>query len=102
MIRIYKITKEQYKEAKKILESDPYEKASFPSVGYKLREAKALGFDFDGYYVYVNSDEETLKVLDEKIKDASSILEGEEFEKVKEKFEKEEEEAQQGFGNLFG
>ncbi len=102
MIRIYKISKEQYKEAKKILEKDPYDKKSFPSVGYKLREAKSFGIDFEGYYVFVSSDEETIKALDERIKDHSSILEGEEFEKVKSFFEKEEEEAQQGFGNLFG
>ena len=102
MIRIYKISKDQYKNAKKVLEADPYEKKSFPSVGYKLREAKSFGKNFDGHYVYLSSDEETVKYLDEKIKEFSTILEGEEFEEIKKAFEKEEEEAQQGFGNLFG
>ena len=102
MIRIYKISREKYKEAKKVLEADPYDKESFASVGYKLREGKALGEEFDGYYVYVSSSEETISKLDGKIKEHSEILEGEEFERVREAFEKEENEAQQGFGNIFG
>ncbi len=101
MIRIYKIEKENFKEAKKVLEADPYEKDSFPSVGYKLREGKDIG-DFEGYYVYVSSSEETIKKLDKRIEGKAKILEGEEFEKVKEKIEEEEQSAQQGFGNLFG
>ena len=102
MLRIYKVEKEKFKEAKKVIEANPYEKDSFAMAGYKLREGKALNMDFDGYYLHVEASEEAIKKFDEKLKDLATPLEGEEFERVKKAFEEEEESAQQGFGNLFG
>ncbi len=100
-VRVYEISKENYKEAKKIIEADPYEKDSFSSVGYKIREGKVLGLEGD-YYVYVKGDEEKLRKLDEKIGGVAKILGGEELEKAKNAFEEEEAQAESGFGEIFG
>lgn len=102
MIRIYKITKENLKEAKKTLEENPYDTESFARAGYKLREGKGLGMQFDGQYVYISAEENLIKKFDEKLKEKAEILSGEEFNKVKEAIEKEDENAVQGFGNIFG
>lgn len=101
MIRVYKIEKQNYSKLKSLLEQDKYEKDSFAMVGYKLREGKSITGE-DCYYLYISAEEEKIKKFDEKLKEIAKILEGEEEKKVKESIEREEEQAQQGFGNIFG
>ncbi len=101
-VAIFKVEKEKIKEAKKILESNPYEKDSFARLGYKFKEAKYLGLEGEDAYIYIDVDEEKLPLVREKLKEVAVELEGEEKEKVKKAFEEEEAGAAAGIGAIFG
>ena len=102
MLRIYKIPNEKMKEVKKIIEENPYAEDSFSKKGYVLREGKALKGDENAYYLIIEADEQFIKKADEKLKDLTTVLEGEEYEKIKKAYEEAENAAQAGFGALFG
>jgi len=102
MIRIYYISSEKFKDAKKILEENPYADDSFAHSGYMLKDAKEYGFRPNGYYVYVDSDENFLKGADLKLKDVAEITKEKEFDGVKAKIDEEQSNAISGFGSLFG
>ena len=99
---VFYIKPEKYKEAKKVVEADPYAEDSFAKAGYKLKEAKVLGVGEEGYYLYLDASEEFLQKAREKLKDVSEELEGEDKEKVVKAVQEEEEAASAGFGSLFG
>jgi len=102
MIRIYYVSSEKFKDAKKILEENPYAEDSFAHVGYMLKDAKDYGFRPNGYYVHIGSSEEFIKVADGKLKDVAEITKEKEFDGVKAKIEEEQNNAISGFGSLFG
>jgi hypothetical protein len=111
MLKIYKIPSEKLKAVKAVLEApdrkDPktgkWIVNEWVLRGYKLVDAKGLGLDGSDSYVYIKADEDFFKRNEQKILDAGAIsLSGEEFEKVKEKFESAESGAESSFGAIFG
>ncbi len=103
-VLIFYVPSDKLKEAKKILEADPYAEDSFSRVGYKLREGKSLGIgDDDGYYIYIRSENAAfLDKAKERLSGAAELFEGEKAESVKNKIEEEEAAAAKGFGDIFG
>jgi hypothetical protein len=102
MIRLYYISSEKFKDAKKLLEENPYADDSFAHAGYMLKDAKDYGFKAGGYYVYLDTDEAFLKSADAKLKGIADIVEGKELDGVKAKIEEEQSNAISGFGSIFG
>jgi hypothetical protein len=102
MIRIYYIASEKLKDAKKILEENPYAEDSFAHAGYMLKDSKDYGFKASGYYVYIDSNDAFIKKADEKLKGIAEIVEGKEFDGVKAKIDEEQSNAISGFGSIFG
>lgn len=102
--RIYRVPASSYKVLKKVLEADPYSPGSFARVGYVLRQAKGLGIEGEEYYLKISAEKEILENLEEKLRDVQGLerLEGEEYEKVKKRFEEQEESAAIGLGSIFG
>ncbi len=102
MKKVFAFEVSKKKDLQAVLDADPYAEDSFARLGYKLREGKSLGEDEEAIYLYISGDEEFIKKAGEKLKGlAREMKEGEE-EKVREKIEKEEEEAGAGFGSMFG
>ncbi|MGB9675186.1 MAG: hypothetical protein ACP5IJ_01045 [Candidatus Nanoarchaeia archaeon] len=111
MLKIYKIPAEKLKTVKAVLEApdrrDPntgkWIANEWALRGYKLTDAKGLGLEGTDTYIYVKADEDFFKRNEQKILECGAIiLSGEEFEKVKKKFEIAEEQAESGFGAIFG
>jgi len=101
--RIYKITGEKYREAKKILEGDQYAEVSFARQGYKLREGGKLeGGEAGAYYVLIGGDEKFFKWAEEKMGALAAKLSGKDFEKIKKAYDDEAGAAEAGLGSLFG
>ena len=101
-VAVFYVPPEKYKEAKKVVEADPYAEDSFAKAGYKLKEAKTLGVGEEGYYIYVKASEDFLGKARERLRDIAEELEGEAKEKVAKAVEEEEAAASAGLGNLFG
>jgi len=75
----------------------------FKRVGYILREAKALGIDKKVAYLYIKADEDFFERNEKILIDLGvKILEGKEYEEIKEKIEALEKEASEGLGFIFG
>jgi hypothetical protein len=86
----------------KILEADPYAEDSFARVGYKLKDGTVLGEDKAKSYLYIKAAAEFVKKADEKLKDVAKPVASDVEKRVVEKVLKEEEEAESGFGTIFG
>ena len=102
MKRVYACESSKKKELMAILEAEPYAEDSFARVGYSIRDGSAIGEDKSKVYVYVSASEEFIKKADERLKEVAEKLEAEDEKRIAEKIEKEEEEAQSGFGSIFG
>lgn len=98
---VFEISKEKLKDAKKILEENPYGEDSFAKAGYILKEGKALGED-ENYYVYLDVSDDFARKAKEKLKDAAKVVEGEKARRVVKRIEEEQSSAVGGFGSLFG
>ncbi len=66
------------------------------------RDAKSLGIEGDSVFLKIEGDEEAIKKAEEILEDKARLLEGEEKEKVNEKFIADEEKASEGMGFIFG
>ncbi len=104
MIKIYKIPNEKLQEAKKVLENPDVTTNNWARNGYTLRDAKIIGFDENCNYLYVKAIEEFFQQNEKQITsiEGVAILEGEEFEKVKNKIEEEQDSTASGIGAIFG
>ena len=102
MYRVYWCELSKKKELMKVLEADPYNKDSFARVGYKVKEGASLGEDKDKLYVYLSASEDFIKNADERLKEIAKPAGKEIEDRVGEKIRKEEEEAESGFGSIFG
>ena len=112
IVKIYKIAGTALPEAKKILEAEEKEEEvegekkivfnEFARTGYTMRDSKVMGFA-EGYnYLYIKADEDFFKRNAEKLKiKGIEELTGEEYEKVKTAFEKEEANEAEGLGAVF-
>ena len=100
---IFYVPSSKLKDAKAILEADPYAEDSFSRAGYKLREGKSLGMEDEGYFIYIRSENENfLTKAKTKLADVAELLEGDKANAVATKIEEEEAAAAKGFGDIFG
>ncbi len=102
MYRVYECELSKKAEVMKILEAEPYAEDSFARVGYKVKDGSSIGEDSGKLYIYISASEDFLKKADERLKDAAKPAEEEVQKRIGEKIMKEEEEAESGFGSIFG
>ena len=102
MKRVYECELTKKAALIKVLESDKFAEDSFDRIGYKLREGASLGEDKTKLYIYVSSSDENVKKADQKLKDLATSLSGDKEKKILEKMLSEDENAEAGFGSMFG
>jgi len=102
MHRVYECEPAKKAALTKILEADPYAEDSFARVGYKMKDGAVIGEDKGKSYLYMKASKEFIKKADEKLKDIAKIAPHDVEKRVTEKIQKEEEEAEGGFGSIFG
>jgi hypothetical protein len=100
--RVYECENSKKAALTKILEADPYADDSFARAGYKMKDGSVLGEDKGKVYVYVKASDDFIKKADEKLKDVAAPAPAEVGKRVIGKVLKEEEEAEGGFGSIFG
>ena len=100
MKRIYEFDLSKKTELTKILEADPYADDSFARMGYKMRDGATLGEDKTKLYLYISASDECIKKADERLKTISHIPKNE--KEIVTKILAEEENAESGFGSMFG
>ena len=105
-IEIYMIDGKDYGKLDKLLASDPYAKDSFKTVGYTLKESKAMGLKGGSYILYFKAEDPALlSALIAKLMEAipeSKKADAETKTKVEAQIAQEEENATAGFGSIFG
>jgi len=102
MQKVYECDGSKKAEITKLLESDPYAQDSFARAGYKMKDGAVLGEDKAKFYIYIKAEPDFFKKADEKLKDVAKHAPAEVEKRVIDKVMKEEEEAESGFGSIFG
>ena len=102
MYRVYECEASKKAEMTKLLEADPYAGDSFARIGYKMKDGAAIGEDKDKLYIYISSSEDFIKKADARLKGIAAQPKPEIEKRIIEKILKEEEEAESGFGSIFG
>jgi len=102
MYRVYECDSKKKAEITKLLEADPYADESFARTGYKLKDGSAIGEDKTKLYIYMSTSSDFIKKADEKMKDMAVPPKADVEKRIIEKILKEEEEAESGFGSIFG
>lgn len=83
---------------KKLLDED-----FFKRLGPVVREAKLLGFDKDGFIMYIKARDDLVEEAKKLLKDSpAKAMEGEEAETAIKTFREEAEAAEAGIGAMFG
>ncbi len=67
-----------------------------------FRDNIALGLKKNGYYLKISGSEEAMEMADKLLKGHVDEVKGKEKEDVLRKFNEQDENAMQGFGNIFG
>lgn len=102
MKRVYECENAKKPELAKTLEADPYAEDSFARIGYKIKDGSVIGHDAKRTYIYMNGTEEFFKNAEPKLNSIASRCKPEVEKDIIAKIEKEEEEAESGFGAIFG
>ena len=102
MYRVYECDSSKKAELTKKLEADPYADDSFARVGYKVKDGSVLGEDKAKIYIYISASADFVKKADEMLKGLAAPVPSEVEKRVSEKVQKEEEQAESGFGSIFG
>jgi hypothetical protein len=102
MYRVYECEISKKAEITKILEAEPYAEDSFARMGYKVKEGASVEEDKEKLFIYVSASEDFLKKADERLKDVAKPAAEEVQKRVGEKIQKEEAQAESGFGSIFG
>ncbi len=102
MFRVYECELNKRADVDKILETDPYADDSFARVGYKLKDGSILQEDKTKLYIYINAPDDFLKKADIRLKGIAAPAKEDVQKRVMERIVKEEEEAESGFGSIFG
>lgn len=89
-------------ELKSILEADPYEKPSFSSLGFMLRDGSDFKLEKKTIVLLNYFDETEEKFIKEKLKDVCEEVEKDKAQEILTKIEEDESAAQSGFGSMFG
>jgi hypothetical protein len=75
----------------------------FKRLGPVVREAKLMGFEKDGFFIYVKARDDLVEEAKKLLKDSpAKLLEGAEGDKVTTIFREEAEAAEAGMGAIFG
>ncbi|MFN7991269.1 MAG: hypothetical protein U0R44_03890 [Candidatus Micrarchaeia archaeon] len=102
MRRVYECESGKKAELTKILEAEPYADDSFARVGYKVKDGAVIGEDKAKAYIYMSASDDFIKKADEKLKSLAKPAPADVEKRIIEKVLKEEEEAESGFGSIFG
>ena len=102
MKRVYECDMAKKGELLKIVEAEPYAQDSFARAGYKTKEGGIAGEDRGKFYLYLSADEAFLKKAEEKIKGVAARTKEDVEKRIIALIEKEEENATEGFGGIFG
>jgi hypothetical protein len=103
----YSVSGSQQAALKKVLEIDPYDKDSFSTVGYTLRDSASLGLPAGTLVLHYSCND---SAISDKLKSrlaAAAIpdlkpLTGPDLEKVVGAIKSSEDQAASGFGSIFG
>ncbi|MCX8197096.1 MAG: hypothetical protein N3G80_02135 [Candidatus Micrarchaeota archaeon] len=87
---------------KAILEADPYGQISFSRNGYKLKDGQMIGQDPQKCYLFIRATDEFLAFAKEKLKGIVSEAPPSVAAEVSKKIQEEENNAEIGFGSIFG
>ena len=105
-VEVYIIDGKDYGKLDKLLAADPYAKDSFKTVGYTLKESRAMGMKGGSYVLYFKAEDSTLlSTLSKKLVEAlpeAKKADAETKTKVEAQIKQEEENATAGFGSIFG
>ncbi|NOX71157.1 MAG: hypothetical protein GXO64_00465 [Candidatus Micrarchaeota archaeon] len=93
------VPKENYPQVNREILGDDL--VSRQSVSFRDNVALRLS-DKDGYYLYVSGADEAVKKAKEIVGDRGTELEGEEFEKILNLINEQENKQAEGFGAIFG
>ena len=85
-----------------LLEADPYGKPSFSRIGYKVKDGLAVGQDKDKFYVFMRVPDEFVPFVREKMKGVMEESKPEVIAAVSKAITEEENNAEAGFGSIFG
>ncbi len=85
-----------------ILEAEPYARVSFSRNGYKVKDGVSLGQDKEKLYVFLRSGEEFAKFAREKLAGVALEAKPGVAAAVSKSIEEEENNAEVGFGAIFG
>ena len=102
MYRVYECELGKRIDVTKILEADPFADDSFARNGYKVKDGSVLEEDKSKLFVYIKASEDFLKKADIRLKGIAEPAPAEVQKRVGEKIVKEEEQAESGFGAIFG
>jgi hypothetical protein len=98
MKTVFFITMEHYSGVKNLLYAD--DTVSRHTINF--REARALGFNKDGYYLEIDGSHEAIEKAKHLIGDKGKEVAGHEKDEVLKKIKEQEDSAAEGFGALFG
>ncbi|MEM0372464.1 MAG: hypothetical protein QXO69_01305 [archaeon] len=104
MLNIYRIPSEKIRDAKAVLENPDVVVNMWARNGYIFRDAKTLGLDKKCSYVYAEGPQEFFEKHEKELTSIEGIekVSGEEFGKVKQKINDEQNNALSGVGSIFG
>ncbi len=102
MKRLYAFDLAKQVDVKKIIEADPYSDDSIARIGYTLKDGSSIDEDKSMLFLYLSGDEAKLKKADEKLKGLVLKLKPEDEKRIMDKIIKEQEQAENAFGDLFG
>jgi hypothetical protein len=98
MKALFFITVEHYSKVKNLTTGDDV--VSRQSLNF--REARALGFDKEGFYLEIDGSHEAIEAAKKIMEHMAKEVEGHEKEKVLHKIQEQEDNAAVGFGTIFG
>ena len=98
MKAVFFIPSENYSKVKNAVYSD--DTVSRQTINF--REARALGFDKDGYYLEIDGSGEAVEKTKEIVGDMGKEVGEKEKEEILKKIQEQQESAAQGFGSIFG
>ena len=106
MQELFIVDGKDYKKLDTLLAADPYADDSFKKLGYILKESSAVGLDKGAYALFFESPDDALvKKLGDKLLaeiPAARRPEANIKERIISQIKKEEENAAEGFGSIFG
>ena len=98
MIALFYLKTSDFQKVKNLAETDDV--VSRQSLTY--RDPPSLGLKKDGYYLKINGSEESIKHAQNILKGLIEEVKGKEKDEILKKIEEQEDQADSGFGMLFG